>query len=150
MSRISFHFVALTWFRQKGHLISLCLDSLDLWPLREGQPYRALVNNKIILTFDCHTSLYGWEWPKVSITRWTVAATSWGYGSPLSTTYKKWELFLICRQGIERLSVQQIIFLKNQHCLKRQWSKDRASHVSLGKYTHKASTVTDNTNKWGK
>lgn len=40
------------------------------------------------LTFDCHTSLYGWEWFNDSITLWTVAATSWGYGSPLSTTYK--------------------------------------------------------------
>jgi len=41
-----------------------------------------------VLTFDCHTSLYGWEWFNDSITLWTVAATSWGYGSPLSTTYR--------------------------------------------------------------
>ncbi len=37
-------------------------------------------------TLDCHTSRQGWEYPSSSITRWTVAPTSCGYGSPRSTT----------------------------------------------------------------
>ena len=56
---------------------------------------KSKLNIKRELALDCQTSRYGLQKLRLSITRFTVKATSAGYVSPLFTTYFIWKMLMI-------------------------------------------------------